>query len=82
MVTTKVEIKAIKTEPGDVNTYAGTVDMLDYMGMKPMRLNFLAHVRDCGDPGHVPVFLELSPKPYDDAIWDQLKAGEETVYAQ
>jgi len=73
MVTTKVEIKAIKTEPGDVNTYAGTVDMLDYMGMKPMRLNFLAHVRDCGDPGHVPVFLELSPKPYDDAIWEQLK---------
>jgi hypothetical protein len=73
MVTTKVEIRAIKTEPGDVNTYAGTVDMLDYMAMKPMRLNFFAHIRDCGDPGHIPVFLELSPKPYDDAIWDQLK---------
>ncbi len=77
MVTTKVQIKAIKTEPGDVSTYAGTVDMLDYMAMKPMRLNFLVHVRDCGDLGHTPVFLELSPKPYDDAIWDQLRQMKE-----
>jgi hypothetical protein len=73
MVTTKVEIRAIKTEPDDVSTYAGTVDMLDYMAMKPMRLNFLAHIKDCGDPGHIPVFMELSPKPYDDAIWGELK---------
>jgi hypothetical protein len=73
MVTTKVEIRAIKTEPDDVTTYAGTVDMLDYMAMKPIRLNFLAHIKDCGDPGHIPVFMELSPKPYDDAIWEQLK---------
>ena len=73
MVPTKVEIRAIKTEAGDVSTYAGTVDMLDFMGMKPIRLNFLAHIRDCGDPGHIPVFLELSPKPYDDPIWDQVK---------
>ena len=73
MGATKVQIKTIGTEPDDVRTYMGTVDMLDFMAMKPLRLNFVAHVRDWGDPGHFPVFLELSPKPYDDAIWDQLK---------
>ena len=73
MVTTKVEIRAIKPEPDDVSTYAGTLDMLDYMAMKPIRLNFLAHIKDSGDPGHIAVFMELSPKPYDDPIWGQLK---------
>ena len=73
MVPTKVQIKAIKPEPEDVSTYMGTVDMLDYMAMKPIRLNLLVHVRNCGDPNHIPLFLELSPKPYDDDIWYPLK---------
>jgi hypothetical protein len=73
MVTTRVQMKAIKTEADDVSTFAGTVDMLDYMAMKPMRLNFLAHIKDGCNTGHIPVFLELSPKPYDDDIWLQLK---------
>jgi len=73
MVPTKVELKVTKTEPDDVTTYTGTIDMLDYMAMKPMRLNILVHVIKCDNPGHVPVLLQLSPKPYDDEVWDGLR---------
>jgi len=75
MVTTRVQIKAIKPEPDDVSTFTGTLDMLDYMAMKPIRLNFMAHIKSCGSGGHIPLFLELSPKPFaDDAdIWYELR---------
>lgn len=73
MVTTKVQVKLTKTEPDDIRTYAGTIDMLDYMAMEPIKLNILVHIKDCGDPGHIPLFMEFSPKPYDDEIWYKLK---------
>lgn len=73
MVPTKVVMKAIKAERGDVNTYAGTIDMLDYVAMKPMRLNIMVHVISCDNPGYVPILLQLSPKPYDDEVWQELR---------
>ena len=73
MVATKVEMKAVKPEAGDISTYAGTIDMLDYMAMKPMRLNLMVHVIHCDNPNHIPVLLQFSPKPYDDEIWFSLK---------
>jgi hypothetical protein len=76
MVPTKVEMKAIKAEPDDVSTYMGTIDMLDYMAMKPMRLNIMVHVIRCDNPNYVPVLLLLSPKPYDDGIWNELRQAK------
>jgi hypothetical protein len=73
MVPTRVAIKKVAAEPDDVDTYMGTVDMLDYMAMKPIRLNFMAHVKSCSDTKHFPVFLELSPKPFEDGLWYELK---------
>lgn len=73
LVPTKVELKAVKTEAGDVTTYAGTIDMLDYMAMKPMRLNLMVHVISCDNPTHIPILLQFSPKPYGDDIWYQLR---------
>lgn len=73
MVPTKVEIKAITPEAGDVSTYAGTIDMLDYMAMKPMRLNLMVHVIACDNPNYVPVLLQFSPKPYGDDTWLELR---------
>jgi hypothetical protein len=72
MVPTKVELTAIKAEADDVNTYKGTIWMLDYMAMKPMRLNIMVHVIKCDNPHYVPVLLQLSPKPYDDEVWTEL----------
>lgn len=70
---TAVHIQRVRPEPDDADTYSGTVDMLDYMAMKPIRLNFMAHVKTCSDAGHFPVFLELSPKPFEDGLWYELK---------
>ena len=74
IVPTKVLIKKIKPEPDDLVTYAGTIDILDYMALKPLRQNVLVHIKACADPSHVPVFFEISPKPYDDTLWTKLKS--------
>lgn len=73
MVPTRVSIKKVATEPDDVETYSGMIDMLDFMAMKPIRLNLMGHVKSCGDVKHFPVFLETSPKPFGDGFWNELK---------
>lgn len=73
LLPTQVSIQKVKTEPDDAETYSGTVDMLDYMAMKPIRLNIMAHVKGCSDARHFPVFWELSPKGFEDGIWQDLK---------
>ena len=74
IIPTKVQIKKIKPESDDLETYAGTIDILDYMALKPLRQNVLVHVKSCEDKSHVPVFFEISPKPYDDILWTKLKS--------
>jgi hypothetical protein len=69
----QVTIKKINAEPDDRETYTGTIAMYDYMGKKPMTLNYFVHVKPCVDKGHTAVFLEISPKPFDHAIWVKLK---------
>jgi len=73
MVETKVHIRKITTEPDDLATYAGTVEMLDYMAMKPITLNYKAHTKACNSKDHFPLFLELSPRPFEDVIWNNLE---------
>jgi len=73
MVDTKVDIQKADPEPDDAATYTGTVYMLDYMQMQPITLNFRAHIKTCSDNRHFPVFLELSPKPFKDPIWQALE---------
>jgi hypothetical protein len=68
----KTEIRAIKTTPGDIKTFSGTVYMLDYMEQKPITLNCTVHVRSCPGKNKTFVFNEISPKPYSDSIWTSL----------
>ncbi len=73
IIPTKVQIRKIKQEPDDLVTYAGTIDILDYMALKPLRQNVLVHIKSCDDKSHVLVFFEISPKPFDDPLWTKLK---------
>jgi hypothetical protein len=73
LILTTVHARKVKTEADDKETYQGTIDMLDYMAMKPMRLNFAAHVKVCSAQNHVPLFIEASPKPSNDVIWSRLQ---------
>ncbi len=74
IILTKVQIKKIKPGPDDLETYGGTIDILDYMALKPLRQNVLVHIKSCTDKLHVPVFFEISPKPFDDPLWTKLKS--------
>jgi hypothetical protein len=73
LVPTKVQVRKTKAESDDVDTYAGTIDMTDYMTMKPLRQNVLVHIKICTDRAHFPVFFEISPRPYDDSLWTDLR---------
>ncbi len=66
-------MQKIKPEADDIETYSATINMLDFQAMKPITLNYLAHVKSCNDKNYFPVFAEISPKPYSDALWNDLK---------
>jgi len=73
LIPTRVAVQKIKPEADDIETYSATINMLDFQAMKPITLNYLAHVKSCNDKNHFPVFAEISPKPYSDPLWNDLK---------
>lgn len=73
-VPTKVSVQKMKPEADDIETYSATINMLDFQAIKPITLHYLAHVRSCNDKNHFPVFAEMSPKPYSDPLWNDLKS--------
>ena len=68
---TKVSINKVKTGQGDIKTYRGTIELLDYMRQKPISLNCSIHLKSCSEAKTF-VFYELSPKPMSDSIWQSL----------
>lgn len=77
-VPTKVIVEKIKTGIGDVQTFQGQSQMLDYMTQKPMVLNMLIHVKDCSKEKHTAVIVEVSPKSLTHAMWNELKQLDQT----
>lgn len=73
VVPTRVTIKKIKTANDDLQTFGGSIRMLDYMAQRPITLNTIIHVKDCVAHNHAAVFVEISPKPYNDSIWKQME---------
>ncbi len=70
----KAELKATTTAPGDLQTFRGTIYMLDYMAQQPMTLHVLLHTRLCPGKNHTFMFTEISPHPFTDNIWNSLNA--------
>lgn len=67
--------KKITTVKGDLETYAGSIEMLDYMQRKPIILNCIVHMKVCAENNKTIFFYELSPKPFAHNVWlalDQL----------
>ena len=67
-----VNIKKKATTTGDIETYNGTVTMLDYLDVtfNPITLNCLIHKKNCA--GHTAVLFEISPRSYEHPIWTTL----------
>jgi hypothetical protein len=72
LVPVKTTIKKIKTQKGDVKTFRGSIFMLDYMAKKPIRLNCLVHLKYCSEQDKTFIFFKISPKSYDDKVWQNL----------
>jgi hypothetical protein len=69
----QVTIKKLAAEPDDKDTYTGTISMFDYLGGKPIILNYFAHLKSCSTQNHIPLFWEISPQPVDHPLWSRLK---------
>jgi hypothetical protein len=67
--TVSTAFKATSKSKGDLSTYKGTVAMLDYMQLKPILLNCIAHVRYCSAEKKTMVFYQLSPQPFKHDVW-------------
>ena len=62
----------VETAEGDLETFRGTIYMLDYMQQKPIMLNCIVHLINCKGQNKTFLFHEISPKPYQDAVWKSL----------
>lgn len=67
-----VAIKNVKTAAGDIKTFEGTVNMLNYLIQEPMVLNIIIHQKFCPDKTHSLVLFEVSPKPFTHPNWVKL----------
>ncbi len=76
-VSTISSIKKTKTVLNDLETYGGTINMLDYHTQKPITLNLIIHVKDSKTANRTAIYFEVSPKPFSSPIWQKLnKIGE------
>ncbi len=49
--------------------FTATVSMLDYMGLKPIKLNIEVNVKDCSANGKKGIFFMVSPQPRTHEVW-------------
>lgn len=71
-VVVKTNFKKVKTQKGDLKSFKGTIDMIDYMANKPISLNCKVHIKSCEGQNKTFVFYEISPKSFNDNVWQSL----------
>jgi len=59
-------------EGSDEATYTGTVEMVDYMGKKPMTLQATVHLRKYPSTDHTIIFHQFSPQKRTAPVWGKL----------
>jgi len=64
--------KKAPTAKGDLETYTGTIEMMDYLQRKPITLNCIVHLASCKEENKSILFYELSPKPFTHNNWVNL----------
>jgi len=72
LIPVTASFKKIQTDKGDLETYTGTIEMLDYMQKKPITLNCRVHLKSCKEQDKFVLFYELSPKPFTHSNWTNL----------
>ena len=72
LIPTTTAFKKAPTHKGDLATFSGTIEMMDYLQLKPIMLNCIAHLKRCPDEDKTILFYELSPKPFTHNVWKSL----------
>jgi hypothetical protein len=72
LIPVRTSFKKTQTDRGDLETFSGTIEMLDYMQQKPITLNCIAHLKFCPEQAKTILFYELSPKPFTHKNWESL----------
>lgn len=65
----KTSFSEIHPVDGDIKTFRGTIQMIDYMQLKPVTLHCIAHLRTCPKDNKTLLFFQLSPQSYTHRIW-------------
>lgn len=68
----KAAIKTRTPGKGDLKSFEGTVNMIDYLTREPITINLLIHIKSCEGQNKTFVFHEISAKPYNDPVWNGL----------
>jgi hypothetical protein len=69
---TETSFEKTASENGDLQTFKGTIKMIDYMRGQPQLLNSLVHLKFCSSVNKYIIFHEISPRPFTDSIWADL----------
>lgn len=82
IVPTIVSVKKIKTTSNDLETYNGTISMLDYHAQQPITLNCLIHVKGIQNSNHSAIYFEISPQPFSHSVWKKMNEIGESFDAK
>lgn len=77
LIITETSFKKVKTDKNDIETFEGTIHMLDYMRQEPITLNCRVHLISCSQQNNVYQFYEISPQPLTHNIWKILSVFRE-----
>ena len=69
LIPVTTSFKKATTDKGDLETYTGKIEMIDYMQRKPITLNCIVHLKTCAEERKTILFYELSPKPFTHNNW-------------
>lgn len=70
---TKAQFKKLSRPEGeDESTFVGTIQMVDYMGKKPMTLHATVHLKKCVGTDHTIIFHQFSPQDRTAPVWTKL----------
>jgi hypothetical protein len=69
IVPTTASFEEITAEKQDQHTYAGTVNMLDYLSLRSITLNISVHVLPCLPENKLGVLFTVTPQAKTHSVW-------------
>jgi hypothetical protein len=69
---TQCKLHQVKTDSNDRETYEGKINTLNFKTRRSISFYTLIHIRSNKVNNHAALLFEVSPRPYDENVWDKL----------